>query len=389
VLDALRWLVPALVPAVLAIVVVYLGDKEREPPWLVALTFVFGAVLALLAFVVEARAAAWTGLDVRASVAGQAGSLLFLFALVAPLREAAKVAACWPAFRSPYFDEAYDGLVYASAAVLGFAATENAVLLRANDEGWLGVARAVLALPAHVFFGCLWGYALGRAKSAKQPGPIFPVAWISAVVGHGFYTHFVYGRGGAALVAAVALVLPMLAISVLVARDLRKRGPLSSRLSLLGIGPLSFDYPSQPPSLRAMREALRRKNQPVALRWVLLGAAVTLGAMVCGLSAAIAFGHYAGVDFAAVDEHDVSTAAPVALLGSGLLSAFPLSGFLVAKASGHVGLLEPALASASAILVSLLLLGLAAPVGLIFAFAFAPIAFALACFGAWVGRPAR
>jgi len=42
---------------------------------------------------------------------------------------------------------------------------------------------------------------------------------------------------------------------------------------------------------------------------------VTLGAMITGLSASIAFGHYAHVDFAAVNEHDLSTTAPVALLG--------------------------------------------------------------------------
>ncbi len=51
--------------------------------------------------------------------------------------------------------------------------------------------------------------------------------------------------------------------------------------------------------------------------------------------------------------------------------------------------LEPALASGLAIVLILVLLGLAAPVALVFALAFSPIAWALACAGAWVGRPAR
>jgi hypothetical protein len=66
-----------------------------------------------------------------------------------------------------------------------------------------------------------------------------------------------------------------------------------------------------------------------------------------------------------------------------------VSGYLSAKASNLPTLLEPALASGLAILFMLVLLGLAAPVALVFALAFSPIAWALACAGAWVGRPAR
>ena len=46
-----------------------------------------------------------------------------------------------------------------------------------------------------------------------------------------------------------------------------------------------------------------------------------------------------------------------------------------------------ALATALAIVTTLVLLGFAAPVALVFAVAFSPIAFALACAGAWAGRP--
>ncbi len=125
------------------------------------------------------------------------------------------------------------------------------------------------------------------------------------------------------------------------------------------------------------------------VRWIVVGTLVTIGAMIVGLAASIAFGHYARVDFAAVDEHDVSTTAPVALLGAGILAAFPLSGFIVARASGVATLLEPALSAGLAIVAALVLLGLAAPIALVFALAFSPIALALACAGAWVGRTAR
>jgi hypothetical protein len=146
---------------------------------------------------------------------------------------------------------------------------------------------------------------------------------------------------------------------------------------------------SGPPSLQTVRDAMRREGQPITFRWIFFGALVTVGAMTAGLALSVAMGHWFHVDFSIVDEHDVTTTAPVALLGSGILLAFPVSGYLIAKASNLPTLLEPALASGVAIVVALALLGLAAPVALVFALAFSPMAWGLACAGAWVGRPAR
>ena len=122
------------------------------------------------------------------------------------------------------------------------------------------------------------------------------------------------------------------------------------------------------------------------IRWIVLGAFVTMGTMIAGLALAIAAGHWLHFDFAAVDERDVASTAPVLLLGSGLLFAFPVSGFLIARASGLPTLLEPALASALALITILIALGLAAPIALVFGLAFSPILWGLACFGAWIGR---
>lgn len=389
----LRWLLPALLPAALLAFAVYRSDERREPPGLVAFTFVLGAALGAGTFWLQGWAATTAGLDIRVSVSGQASALLFLFLVVAPVREGAKVAATWPAFRSRYFDEPYDGIVYACTAALGFAAAENAAILRLHATGWIWMLRAALALPAHLFFAALWGYALGRAKhGTSRPGRIFPVAWVVATLAHGLYTHFVYGRGPGALVGVFPLLLAMGNVAWFARRDLRARGDRPSRDLAFASGDsrlsrLSFDRFSQPPSLKTVRAALRRSDQPIMIRWILLGAMVTIGTMVAGFGASVAFGHWVHVDFSIVDEHDVKTVAPLVLLGVGVLAGFPLSGFLVARASNLPTLLEPALSAALAIVTTLVLLGLAAPIALVFAVAFSPIAFALACAGAWVGRP--
>ena len=387
-LAALRWLLPAILPAALFAVLVHRTDARREPAWLVTVTFLLGSAAGFVALLISAKVAAASGLDIRVTEAGESGALFFVFLFVAPVQEAGKVAAAWPAFLSKHFDEPYDGVVYSAASALGFAALENAFVLRAHPEGAIWIARTLVALPAHVFFACLWGYALGRAKQSKLRIPIFPVAFLGAVAAHGLYAHFVYGRGPGALLAVAPLLAVMGVVAWMLARDLRSRGDRASRIpSAPGSSRLSrISY--VPPSLSAVRSALARGNEPVKVRWIVFGALVTIGGMIVGLAAGVFGARLVHVDLSTVDEHDIGAAAPVLLLGVGLLASFPTSGWLVARASGARTLLEPALAAVLALAVTLFALGFAAPFTVVFALAASPIAWVLSCLGAWVGRSA-
>jgi RsiW-degrading membrane proteinase PrsW (M82 family) len=383
VLTTLRWVLAATLPVLCFVELVRRTDPRREPRWLVSVTFALGAVAAAIALVVTERAAARTGLDVRVSAAGETGALVFLFFVVAPIQEAAKVAAAWPAFLSKHLDQAYDGVVYSAASSLGFAAVENALVLRAHPAGAIWIARAVLALPAHVFFACLWGYALARAKQSKRRLPIFPAAFVATIAAHGLYAHFVYGRGPGALLAVTPLLAVMGVVAWMLARDLRTRGDRSSPVPSTSRGRLA--RLSQPPSLSAVRSALRRgADEPVKVRWIILGALVTLGAMIVGLASGVVAAHVLHIDLSTVNEHELTTAAPALLLGMGLLGSFPTSGWLVARAANVRTLLEPALASVLALAITLVGLGFAAPFAVIFGVAISPIAWVLSCAGAWV-----
>jgi hypothetical protein len=142
-----------------------------------------------------------------------------------------------------------------------------------------------------------------------------------------------------------------------------------------------------PPTLGAVRAALWRTEQPVMFGWIGAGALVTIGVITAALAGAVVLGRRLGVDFAAVDRGDgsASSAAPLVLLGAAALAAFPVAGYLVARASSSRSVLESAIAAALAIASGLVLLGLAAPVAVVFALAFAPVALGLACAGAWMG----
>jgi RsiW-degrading membrane proteinase PrsW (M82 family) len=382
VLTTLRWLLGALLPALCFAALVRRTDPRREPRWLVGVTFALGAVAAAAALFVTERAAVRTGLDVRVSAAGETGALVFLFFVVAPIQEAAKVAAAWPAFLSKHLDEAYDGVVYSAASSLGFAAVEGALVLHAHPTGAIWVARTVLALPAHVFFACLWGYALARAKQSKRRLPIFPVAFLSTIAVHGLYAHFVYGRGPGALLAVTPLLAVMGVVAWMLSRDLQARGERPSPVPSTSRGRLA--RLSSPPSLSAVRSALRRADEPVKVRWIVFGALVTLGAMLVGLAGGVVAAHVLRIDLSTVNEHELSTAAPALLLGIGLLGSFPTSGWLVARAAHVRTLLEPALASVLALAITIVALGFAAPVAVVFGLAISPIAWVLSCAGAWV-----
>jgi RsiW-degrading membrane proteinase PrsW (M82 family) len=356
----------------------------REPLVGLIVTFALGMAAAAATALVVARAAHVTGLDVRASEAGPSGALVFAFLVIAPIEEAGKFAAVWPSLIAKRVDQPFDGVAYATCSALGFAGVLGVIALKDHPQSGVWAARVILVLPAQIFCASLWGYALGRASPSRRRATLFPLAFVTSTVAHGLYSYFVYARGPGALLALTPLLLAMGFVSWLLSRDLvarsardaRRPSTRRRRLSLL----------SQPPSLATVRAALRVGREPVRIGWILFGAIVTFGGMWVGLVAGIAATHLLHVDLAAVDERDIRSAVPALLLGAGLLTSFPMSGWLIARAAGVHTLLEPALAAMLGLLLAAVTLGFAAPSTVVFALSVSPIAWLLACLGAWAGR---
>lgn len=352
-------------------------------------TIGLGVVAFALASLIEGALSRWSGLH-KYSPTIDLSVLLYAFLVAAPVEQGLKVAAVVPVLRSRHFREPVDGIIYASAAALGFIAAHNAVYLALGEPSGLAVLRALLAVPAHLFLAGAWGYALGRDPKKRLGGRYFDAAWVAATLFNGVYDHIVFARSGVALVAAGPILLCMGAVMALAARDLLRRGAAGPRSAM----PRSEAWSRRgllpgltPPSIGAMRAALLRSERPLAMRWVVFGALVTTGVITVMLIAAVLIGNRVGVDFAAVDrgEGGRAGAAPFVFLGGGALSAFPIAGYLIARASSARSVIEPAISAGLAIAGSLVLLGLAAPISVVFAIAFAPIAFGLACAGAWIG----
>jgi protease PrsW len=103
-------------------------------------------------------------------------SSFWQFVFIAPVIE--ELIKFWIVRHAVYdrleFDEPVDGIVYAAAAALGFAAAENVLyLIQAYRMGTeavvtLGIIRAFLSVPGHALWSAMWGYALGFAKFSDE-----------------------------------------------------------------------------------------------------------------------------------------------------------------------------------------------------------------------------
>jgi RsiW-degrading membrane proteinase PrsW (M82 family) len=89
------------------------------------------------------------------------GTTVEAFCVAAIPEESAKLLALWLVLRkNPYFDEHFDGIVYAVFVGLGFAAIENVFYVFQSGDQWGTVAlmRALLSVPGHYAFAIMMGY---------------------------------------------------------------------------------------------------------------------------------------------------------------------------------------------------------------------------------------
>jgi hypothetical protein len=374
----------ALVPAGVTLALIVRRDDARRARAAILGAAGFGVVVGVVVHVLLRVISASLGLEIRGTP-DDLVVLAFGFLFAGPLEQAALAGATLPALRSAHNDTPSAALRLVLATSLGLIVAKATILGASQPPSALLAVRVWTIGVGEVSLAAMWGYVLAVTRRRTLGGSGFGAAWIAAVVFGAALDHLVFMRGDGALVAAIPLATFTASVATFVGRSVSrtpsKPVPRERRSRYLR---------APPPSLTALREALRRSERPVLLGWVVFGALVTVGVVTSSFAAAVFFGHRLGIDFAAVDRgrSGVDTAAPLVLLGVGLLGGFPIAGFLVARASRSATVMEPALAAGIAIIAFAVLLGAAAPVALVFAIAGAPIAFALACIGAWTGlRP--
>lgn len=117
------------------------------------------------------------------------GTTIQAFFVAALPEESFKLLALWWALRkNPYFDEHFDGIVYAVCVGLGFAAIEN-LLYVFNEEDWVttAVIRSLLSVPGHYAFAVLMGYYYSLYHFVDPSPKIAACILIIPIVTHGIY----------------------------------------------------------------------------------------------------------------------------------------------------------------------------------------------------------
>jgi protease PrsW len=225
VLAASCIVVPVLLSLAWLVFVRRFDRAHPEPLWLVLVTFLLGALSTFPAAFLEWGASELTPwLDPRlVAFGGRPFALPWSFAVftivVGFVEEGSKLGAAMFAARRKEFDEPIDGVVYGIVSSLGFAAAENFQFFAIGRlAAPLVIARAFMSIPAHMFFGAIWGYALGaRLVDPKRR----LVLWLAASAAlHGLFDALLSMEGGGTLALALNTVLASVFVA-LVRRSLR------------------------------------------------------------------------------------------------------------------------------------------------------------------------
>lgn len=181
-----------------------------EPPRMLAKAFLYGMISTAVTFVLLPFTEALGDLIVLNDTALSVAFKQAFFSAALP-EEGAKLLMLWLLLRNnPYFDERFDGIVYAVCVGMGFAAVENVLYLFNNYDSWLsvGIARALFAVPGHFFDAVIMGYYYSHYHFGTRRNPATKVLILAApVVAHGIYDGILFSYSIDDGVAVVALIL--------------------------------------------------------------------------------------------------------------------------------------------------------------------------------------
>jgi RsiW-degrading membrane proteinase PrsW (M82 family) len=207
----------SLIPALLWLFFFYQQDqREPEPKGMVIEVFFLGGLLAAAVGIPLVQ-------DVFKVSSWIYDSLLVNFAgailVIGFTQELLKFAAVrFSIFKSSEFDERIDGIVYATAAGLGYATVLNIHFIIDSGGASIGMAaiRLVLTALAQASFAGVTGYFLGCEKMEKRPAWWLPAGLAIAAVLNGVFFTLWGNLSTASISGSEALVNPWLGLGLAV-----------------------------------------------------------------------------------------------------------------------------------------------------------------------------
>lgn len=186
-MNILIVLAAALLPAILLWIYIWKQDPQPEPTNRLVKAVLYGVVIFIPVGILE--------MAIKQVLFGGEpttvfGTTVMAFFVAAIPEESFKLLALWLVLRkNPYFDEHFDGIVYAVCVGLGFAAVENVLYVIGSQENWFSVAiaRSLLAVPGHYAFGVLMGYYYSVYHFVDHSPRTAACVLLVPVLAHGVY----------------------------------------------------------------------------------------------------------------------------------------------------------------------------------------------------------
>lgn len=199
---------------------------QPEPPKWLLIAFLFGILSAILSFGFSVPASMLLGMELDENAYSSIpAAFVDAFALASIPEELAKFIMLWLLIRkNPYFDEHFDGIVYAVCIGMGFAGIENVLYLvqGLEDGSWvsIGIARSLFSIPGHFLFAVLMGYYyslchFGIDRSLKVKVMIF----VAPILAHGIFDGILFSMQIDESLSAFCMILFLIFF-----HNLKKRG---------------------------------------------------------------------------------------------------------------------------------------------------------------------
>lgn len=188
-MEFLIILIVALLPAALLWWYIWKRDQKKEPTKLLVKATCYGVLICFPIALVEILISTILfGPDGQPTTL--IGTTANAFLVAAIPEETFKLLALWLILRkNPYFDEHFDGIVYAVCVGLGFAGFENILYLFQNIEDWMSIAffRSLMAVPGHYAFAILMGFYYSKYHFVDHSRRTAVMILVAPVLAHGLY----------------------------------------------------------------------------------------------------------------------------------------------------------------------------------------------------------
>ena len=169
------------------VLIYFLDEYDKEPLWLLALAFIFGAIN--LHLDVDILEFLFSSINVENNLLRVGEEALSVSITEELLKFLVVILILYP---NKNFDEPFDGIVYAVFVGMGFATAENLAFVMQGSAS-LAILRMLSAVPAHFVFAVIMGYYLGKAKTEEKNKFLYLIlSLLIPIIFHGFYDYFLF-----------------------------------------------------------------------------------------------------------------------------------------------------------------------------------------------------